>query len=173
MSFLGLSFSLSSIAILSGLILFAVLCIKNRSIYFRKNNLRKTLIIMQDQYTFCSLLIGSYCLLLFSIGVFFYIYLNNVLSNVNVVNEPFYSELNSYFVFFYTVLAMFYLLIGFIFIIYLSNKIYGPIHSFKRYIKSLLIHKNVDHDFNLREGDHFRDLIDLAKDLSSRYKKGS
>ena len=170
MSFLGVSFSLSSIAILIGLLLFLVLCVKNRSAYFQKYNVRKTLIIMQDQYVFCSLLIGSYCVLLLSIGVFFYIYLKNVLNGINSINESLYVELSAYFVFFYTVLSMFYLLIVFIFIIYLSNRIYGPVYAFKKYVNSLLTGKKLDHDFKLREGDHFRDLMDLAKDLNMGYK---
>lgn len=68
-------------------------------------------------------------------------------------------------------LIILFLFIG-IFFLYLSNKIYGPIYAFEKYVRALLKGKNPE-DFKLRKDDQFKNLEFLAKDLKKRLLNSS
>lgn len=56
------------------------------------------------------------------------------------------------------------------FFFYLSNKIYGPLYAFEKYIYSLIKGENPK-DLKLRKGDQLKTLEDLAKDIKSAFDK--
>ena len=72
---------------------------------------------------------------------------------------------------FFALLAVCFLVIIFGFVVYISNKIYGPVYAFKKYVKEVFVSGEPDRPFNLRKGDHFNDLQDLAGQLKDKYGK--
>ena len=54
-----------------------------------------------------------------------------------------------------------------LFFLYLSNKIYGPLYAFERYIHQLLKGEKVK-DLSLRKNDRFKHLEDLAKKIKNK-----
>ena len=57
-----------------------------------------------------------------------------------------------------------------LFFLYLSNKIYGPVYAFERYIRALLQGKNPK-DLKLRKNDQLKHLEGLAKDIKKAFNK--
>ena len=53
---------------------------------------------------------------------------------------------------------------------YLSNKIYGPIYSFEKYLKALLNNESPK-EFNLRKGDQLKHLEKTALEMKKRIQK--
>lgn len=56
------------------------------------------------------------------------------------------------------------------FFTYLSNKIYGPLYAFEKYIKALLKGENPK-DLTLRKNDQFKHLEDMAKEIKEEFNK--
>ena len=162
--------SLNDIYILVGLILTIFFFVKNYSAIFYKHSLRKKMIIEKDQYTFCAYIVLSYLILITGFGMFFITTFTIISDNIVTTSN---DQTNLIFSFLlpFILLSICFLLIMSIFTIYLSNKVYGPVYAFKKYIKDVLLSGEENRSLNLRKGDHFKDLSDLATQLETKYKK--
>ena len=132
---------------------------------WRKNQKRNKLVVLKTfQYQFlayCSLifvLLSVFCLLLIQ-----QILIVVGLSEVDLIKEISYSFLLGYFF----IVVLLYFFIG-LFFVYLSNKIYGPVYAFERYIRNLLEGQPTPEQFRLRDKDQFKNLEALAKDIKEK-----
>ncbi len=162
--------SLNDIYILVGLALTIFFFIKNYSTIFYKHSLRKTMIIEKDQYTFCTYIILSYLIFIAGFGTFFMTTFSIMSDNIMTTSSNQTNLILSVLLPF-VLLSTCFLLMMSIFTIYLSNKIYGPVYAFKKYIKDVLLSGEANRSLHLRKGDHFKDLSDLASQLGTKYKK--
>ena len=170
----GIDIEFSYIYIVLGSLLTLFFIVRDHSLIFNKNNLRKTLIIEKNQYIFCFYVILPYLLFVFGFYMFFHIFIQISLASTSRVSLGAQSQIINNFFSLFSVLSLCFLLTLVIFIFYLSNKIYGPVYAFKKYIKDVLIkNKAKDQPFKLRGGDHFQDLPELAEELRQRLKKGA
>ena len=131
---------------------------------WRKTEKRKQFIVMKVyQFQFI-----VYCVLAFFCLSAFFLLLNyQFIGYIKVINFANIHQVSSSFLkYSFFILFLFCSFIC-IFFIYLSNKIYGPIYAFQRYIKSLLAGENPK-DLQIRKNDHLKHLETLAKDI----KKG-
>jgi len=165
------SLNLTDIYIIVGFLSAIFFCIKDRSEIFHKNSLRKTMLIEKDQYKFCAYMLATYAIFSFSFGVFLYGFLEMAFSQtVNHIPPALKNQLVYAFLalFFCVLIGQLLLLIGFM--VWLSNKIYGPVYAFKKYLNDILLSEQEIRPFNLRKGDHFNDLPELATKLRSKYR---
>ncbi len=169
--FLNIHFNLSDVYVFTGVVLTLFFCFRDRSLIFHKNNLRSKMLIEKDQYKFCWQVLLPYLLLIcayfvFSIS-FIEIVINRFVSTRTILQK---SNIVMIFLILFCILSLCFLFIAFVWTVYLSNKIYGPVYAFKKYIKDVLLNGEKDRPFKLRKGDFFTDLPDLSQKLKDKYK---
>ena len=164
-------FNLSDIFLLTGSILFILSCIKDFPVIFHKNNIRKKMLVEKDQYLFLSYMLLTYFLFVCAFYTFFISFIKIVLGPILESDLNMQSNVFSSFSALFAILAFYFMLMICFFLVYLSNKIYGPVYAFKKYIKNVILSDaSASYPLRLRKGDHFTDLPGLAKDLLSQYK---
>ena len=134
---------------------------------WRKNERRKSLLVMKTfQIQFL-----IYCSSIFLLVSAFFILLNyQLLSFIDLTKGEDLRQLSlSFFSYCLFILVIVYFSIG-IFFLYISNKVFGPVYAFEKYIKKLLNDENFKEDFRLRKNDQLKNLEALAKDIKSKIK---
>ena len=170
----GRYFNLTDVYVLVGLILTLFFCFRDRSIIFRKNNLRKRMLIEKDQSVFIFYILFSYFVFFIGLGMFFIVFIKMVLMYTMNVSQAVQSDLLTTSTLLFSLLAFCFFIIIAGFAIYISNKIYGPVYAFKKYVNDVFLSgsgADRDYPFKLRKGDHFNDLQDLADQLRDKYGK--
>ena len=134
---------------------------------WRKEEKRKQLIIMKAQ----QLQFAGYSALAFlSISSFFLLLTYQFLGLIELTDFANIRQISSsFFMYSFFILLLLCLSIG-IFFLYLSNKIYGPLYAFERYIKAL-INGEKPEDLRLRKNDQLKHLEKLARDIKDSIKK--
>ena len=167
------SFNLTDLYVLVGVFLILFFYIKNRKIFFSSEGktLRRQLIIEKDQYSFCFYFLFPYLVFTVALFTFFFSFLKIIFHKFIPTEVGMQSELTMVFSILFLMLSLCFLLILFAFTLYLSNKLYGPIYAFKKYIRELLKKGRVERPFKVRKGDYFTDLPDLAEELKSQLSK--
>ena len=137
-------------------------------IWKEKEKRKRLLVMTTDQFQF----IGYSALTFFCISTFFLILNYQFLGFIEVINFSNIRPIsNSFFKYSFFMLLLLSVFVG-TFFLYLSNKIYGPIYAFEKYVKALLNGENPK-DLRLRKHDQFKHLEDLAKDIKENLKKPS
>ena len=141
---------------------------KKRHIVWRNFEKRKTLLVLKKhQYEFIIYVLWMVLftfLLTTLVGLDFL----NRMSEASVTQQ---SDISSNFPFYAFYLFVIFLIPILFITIYFSNKIYGPIYAFERYVKSLLEGKVPSHKLNLREKDQFKHLEKLAEEIKNKLQK--
>ncbi len=144
----------------------------------KKSEARKQIFVMDDQYNFCISIALTYIIYIISMGCFSYVFISNLM--YTQINEmPTTASVQSlitrglsFYLFLFIILSSILCIMFSFFIVNLSNKIYGPIYAFKKYIQEALISKKgSDRVFKLRRLDHFKFLEELAQQLKNSHKK--
>ena len=161
-----LYFNFADLVQLVGWILFIYGVIKYRQLIWKPFERRKAFIVIRkEQLIFISYFMWT----AFCFGLFFYVinsqFFLKYTENPDGLKEQFLLFTFKYFA---VVMALFLIpvLVAFI---YLSNKIYGPIYAFERYIRSLMKNENPE-DLQFRKGDHLKRLETLASDIKGHLK---
>ena len=166
------SLSISQLYIILGCLVTLFFCIYHSNIVFKKNRFRKKLIIEKDQFKFCFNILASFFLFAVSIGVFFFISIKMLFAYlVENVPESIKQNVPITMLLLYIITACCFFIFVSIFTIYLSNKVYGPVFAFKKYLKEVFITGDPVRNFHLREGDHFDDFPTIIKQMNDKYKK--
>lgn len=127
---------------------------------------RKTFIVMKEQWHF----LFSIMWLAFCFGLLFFILNSQFLTQYARTPEGIREKFLLFaFEYFAVVMALFLLPVLAAFV-YLSNKIYGPVYAFERYIRSLLRQENPK-DLRLRENDRLKRLETLAKEVKEHLQE--
>ena len=165
----GLEIGLSYVYVLIGMLLTAFFVVKDFSVIFDKNNVRKKWLIEKDQYLFCFYIILPYFLFVGGFYMFFHVFIQMVLAVTPRIPQNTQNDIISTFFSLFSILSICFLLTLTLFVVYFSNKVYGPVYAFKRYVRDVLLKggpkEGPDRPFKLRTGDHFQDLSELAKEL--------
>ena len=172
MTFFKMYFNLSDVLIFVGVIMTLFFAVKDRSLIIQKHNLRRKMFIEKEQYTFCYQVLFPYFLFAFAYCIFSVSFIKIVINRFVEISPVLQSNIITIFLLLFFILSMCFLLIVLGFTIYLSNKIYGPVYAFKKYIKEVLLCDGEDRPFKVRKGDHFMDLPDLAQQINAKYYKG-
>ena len=167
---LNIHFNLSDVYIFTGVILTLFFCFKDYSLIFQKNNLRSKMLIEKDQYKFCWQVLLPYLLLICAYFVFSISFIKIVINRFVSDGAVLQSNIVTIFLILFCILSLCFLFIALTWTVYLSNKIYGPVYAFKKYIKDVLLNGEKDRPFKLRKGDFFTDLPDLSQKLKDKYK---
>ena len=162
---LNVYFNLADIFQTSGwlVILFQLIVLKKH--IWRENERRKSFLVMKNfQIQFL-----AYCSSIFVLVSVFFILLNYQFINfISLTEGQDLKQLSfAFFSYCFFILIIIYFSIG-IFFLYISNKVFGPVYAFERYIKELLNNKNLKKDFKLRKNDQFKQLEGLAKDIKDK-----
>ena len=174
-SILGSYFNLGSLYTLSGVLLVLFFIFKDRKTLFRKRNLRKQIFIDRDQWKFCGYILTCFLVLLCSYGGFFFLIIRAMFRLIGRQTGGMNMEIQmiSIFSFSFLILTVLFLIIMSMFVIYLSNKVYGPVFGFKKYVEHKLL--GIDKEggptrisFRVRKGDHFEYLGPLSEQLEAR-----
>ena len=165
--------SFSHIYILTGVILTTFFTIKDFSVIFNKSNIRKKLLVDKEQYSFCFYIIMPYFLFVGGFYMFFHVFIQMVLTAAPRIPINTQNHIINTFFSLFSMLSLCFLLTLILFVVYFSNKVYGPVYAFKKYIRDVLIKGEADRPLKLRTGDHFSDLSDLAKDLVKSKRGGA
>ena len=166
---MGLQINFSDIYIFAGALLTLFFCIKDRAVLFRKHNLRKKMFVEKDQYIFCFYTLAFWLFLNSAFYIFFFSFIKIIFNHFVTASPILQSQIVSIFSVLFFILSACFLLIMIAFAVYLSNKIYGPVYAFKKYIKDIFLNGHDQRPFKLRKGDHFKDLPDLIQSLRSKY----
>ena len=159
-------FNLADIIQTIGLIMVIYQMIVLRNEIWRPKDKRARIFITNYQAQFV-----TYSVLAFLCLSFFFMILNyQFIGLVDFSDFSNLKEINSYFIKYSIVLLICLCFVISTFFIYISNKFYGPVYAFERYIKALLSGENPK-DLKLREGDQLKNLEGLARDLKTRLKK--
>ena len=169
--FFNYNISLAQIYILIGTVFILFFCIKDRAILFHKNNLRSKMFVEKDQSIFCCQILFCYILFIGAYYMFFLSFMNIIFSQFVQTSESLQGQLMSTFFILFSILSICFLLIMTMFSVYLSNKIYGPVYAFKKYLKDIFMNEMPTRPFKTRKGDHFDDIPDLINELQSKYIK--
>ena len=170
--FFKIYLNLVDIYLIIGALITIFFCIKCRSTIFHKNNLRTKIFTDPGQYVFCFFVLFTYFIFTISAGMFFILFLK--LYSLQTNTSIFVSENNTigYFLVLFFLLFSCFFFVMLLAMVYFSNKIYGPVYAFKKYVRNVILAESPeDRPFNLRKGDHFRDLVNLAKELKGKYGK--
>ncbi len=136
---------------------------------WRENEKRKQLIIIKSyqlQFIGYSVL-GFICL-----SVFFLLLNYQFLEFIKIESFTNINQIDASFLkYSLFMLFLFCLLIAFFFL-YLSNKIYGPLYAFQRYIEALLNGEKPE-DLKVRKDDQLKHLEDLARDIKKSLEKSN
>jgi len=172
--FFGRHISLADLYIVVGTVLTLYYSIKYRSIIFHKNNMRSKIFIERDQYIFCFYVLCSYLIFIGAYCLFSLIFIKMI---VGLMAGGQYTNLESkmekVFLTLYFILSFAFFIVMTMFTVYVSNKVYGPVYAFKKYIRDVLLLNGNVRSFRLRKGDHFEDLSDLADQLIDKYRRGA
>ena len=140
-----------------------------RESLFRKTEKRKQLIIMKSyQFQF----IGYSVLAFFCLSAFFLLLNYQFLEFIKITNFANIHQISGSFLKYSFLILFLFCLLIIVFFFYLSNKIYGPLYVFERYIKALLNGENPK-DLRLRKNDQLQHLEELAKDIKKNLKKSN
>lgn len=139
-----------------------------RNQIWKPDEKRRTFVaIKKFQYQFLT----YFSLIFFLVSGFFILLSYQFLTAVgNSTFQEFKSFNASFLVFCFFTFVFLYFAVG-VFFLYVSNKIYGPIFAFERYIRGLLNKENVEEEFKLRKKDQFKNLEQLAKDIKNHLNK--
>lgn len=148
------------------LIVFYEVLKKRRSIW-RKFEQRKSFIVFKRYqnefiiYTLWMSICTFLLVLLFSL---------NYLHKISSLSLNEHNALISAFPFDLFYLFLLFLIPVLLITIYFSNKVYGPVYAFEKYVKSLLKEKP-SYDLKLRDNDHFKSLEELSKEIKNKLYK--
>ena len=134
---------------------------------WRKNERRKSFLIMKKfQIQFL-----AYCSSIFVLVSAFFILLNYQFINfIDLTEGQNLKQISfSFFSYCFFILVIIYFSVG-VFYLYISNKVFGPVYAFERYIRKLLNNKSFKEDFKLRKNDQFKHLESLAKDIKDKLR---
>lgn len=135
-----------------------------RKILWRKKERRTQLLIMKvPQLQF----IGYSSLAFFFISAFFLLLNYQFLGLVDVTDFANIKHISNSFLKYSFLILIFLCFFISAFFLYLSNKIYGPVYAFERYIKALLKGENPK-ELKLRKKDQFKNLEELAKEIKNK-----
>ena len=165
--------SLADLYVVMGTGLTLYYSIKYRSVIFHKNNMRSKIFIERDQYVFCFYVLFSYLIFVAAYCLFSLIFIKMVVGHF-VAGAQYMgleSKLEKVFLTLYFILSFAFFIIMTMFTVYVSNKVYGPVYAFKKYIRDVLLFDGNVRSFKLRKGDHFEDLSDLASQLTDKYRE--
>lgn len=140
-----------------------------RKYLWREGERRKQLFVMRIY----QLKFVGYCVLAFFCLSFFFLLLNYQFIGF-VEDMDFYTLKQAgsfFFQYSFFILFLFWTFI-LIFFIYLSNKIYGPLYAFEKYIKALIKGENPK-DLQMRKNDQLKHLEDLAKEIKESLNKSN
>ena len=157
-------FNLADIIQTCGWIVFMYYIISLRSDIFRRHEKRSRWIIFNKlQYQFL-----AYFTLIFGlIALFFILLIYQLFVAIGVLEDPSVKSLVvSFFKGLLVALVFLYIFVG-SFFAYFSNKIYGPVYAFEKYIRSIMAGKKDLKKFHLRQNDHFENLEVLAEDIKN------
>lgn len=167
----GMGFNIAFICVILGLIGTVIFYFKERK-QFRAKESRKQIFIMKDQYNFCLSISLTYVFFIISTGSFSYLFIRHLNEQIgaHIHQGGYLIHITTYnahlYLFLFIILSVFLCVVFSLFLAYLSNRIYGPIYSFKKYITEWLIaNKKPDYTFQLRKTDHFKFLEELMKEL--------
>lgn len=154
-----------------GWILLAYGIITNRKKIWKINEQRKTLIIMKDhQMNFVFYLLTT----VLSVSTFFILIQYQITKHIEHIKNTSQDSLAT--TYFTNNIIVIFLLVVIVPVvvglaIYFSNKIYGPIYAFKKYVYLLIEGKNPP-PFKLRKNDQMKkELEKLAQDLAKKIQK--
>ena len=167
------SFNLTDLYVLTGIFLILFFYIKNRKTFFTPEGkrLRKKLIIEKTQYNFCFYFLFPYLIFTIAFFTFFFAFLKIIFHKFIQIEMGMQSELIMVFSILFIMLSLCFFLTFFAFTLYLSNKLYGPVYAFKKYIREVLKKGSAERPFSIRKGDYFTDLPELAEELKSQLSK--
>ena len=134
---------------------------------WKKNERRKSFLVMKKfQIQFL-----AYCSSIFVLVSAFFILLNYQFVNfIELTQGQDLKQVSfAFFSYCFFILIIIYFSVG-IFFLYISNKIFGPVYAFERYIRKLLDNKDFKEDFKLRKNDQLKQLEILAKDIKNKLK---
>ena len=170
--FFKIYLNLMDIYLIIGAFITIFFCIKYRSTIFHKNNLRVKIFTDPGQYVFCFYVLFTYFIFTISAGMLFILFLKLYSLQTNTSMFLSHSNTIGYFLVLFFLLFSCFFFIMCLAMVYFSNKIYGPVYAFKKYVRNVILAESPeDKPFNLRKGDHFRDLVNLARELKDKYGK--
>ena len=161
-----LYFNMADVFQMMGWILFISQLILNHRLIWKKEEKRRSFFILKKyQYQFL-----AYCTAIFVlVSVFFILFSYQFFSFLDFNGSYDLKSLSFFFfLMLFFLLAFIYFFIG-LFFIYVSNKIYGPVFAFEKYIRKLLKGEEPG-DFKLRSHDQFKNLQVLAQDIKKSLK---
>ena len=170
-SLFDVNMNLTDLYVIFGILLTLFFGFKDRALLFRKDNMRKTMFTEKAQYVFCSHILCSHLLFTGAFFIFFLSFLQIIFNNFVRLDPIVKGNLITVFYILFTILSLCFLLIALAFMVYISNKVYGPVYAFRKYIKEVVMEGGEDRPFKLRKGDYFSDLIGLAEELKNRYRR--
>ena len=138
-----------------------------RKYIWKENERRKSLLVMKKfQIQFL-----IYCSTIFIlVAAFFSLLSYQFIHFIDLMGGSDIKQLSvSFFAYCFFILIVIYFSVGFFFL-YISNKVFGPVYAFERYIRRLLADKNLKDDLKLRKNDLFKELEGLAKDIKDQLK---
>ena len=159
-------FNFADMILTIGFILLIYGIVKHRRRFKKIPEKRKTLVVLKkEQWHF----IFSITWIAFCFGLLFFILNSQFLTQYAKMSEGLREQFLLFAFKYFTVVIILFLFPVIVAFIYLSNKIYGPVYAFERYIRALLRKENPE-DLQLREGDHLRRLEVLAKEVKESLK---
>ena len=127
---------------------------------------RKTLIILKkEQWHFLTYIMWT----AFCFGLFFFIINSQFFMQYTETSEDLREQFLLFTLKYFALVMALFLLPVLAAFIYLSNKIYGPIYAFERYVRSLIKKENPE-DLQFRQQDHLKRLEVLAKEIKEHLK---
>ena len=165
----ALFFNLADIFQSLGWCIILYVLLRSRKLIWRKLERRKYQFLEvfgRDQKEFIIYML----IVLFSIGVYFSLFLPYYFASLGLASQSQNFEtlyqFKFYFLFMYLVFCSIVLAVT----VYISIKIYGPVYAFYKKVRAL-INDNDDSEFILRDGDHFKELLGLYKEIKKHIKK--
>lgn len=148
------------------LIVFTQLFLLKKSIW-RANEKRKSLLVSRS----FQLRFVGFCVLGFMCLSAFFLLINyQFLVFADLPSFPNIQHIGWSF-FKFSIIILFFLCVAVgVFFFYLSNKIYGPVYAFEKYLKALIKGENPK-KLKLRKNDQFRHLEDLAQEIKKQWDK--
>ncbi len=138
-----------------------------KHIWRERERRRRLIIARAPQLQF----VGYSALAFLAVSAFFLILNYQFLGLIDVMDFANIKQISASFLKYSVfILILFGLCLG-SFFVYLSNKIYGPVYAFERYVKALIQGKNPK-DLRLRKNDQFKQLESLAKEIKNSIKPG-
>ena len=163
----SLYFNLADVFQLVGWLIFISQLVLNHRLIWKKDERRKSFFILKKyQYQFL-----AYCTAIFVwVSVLLILFSYQFFSFLDKSEgSPALEQLSpGFFLLLFFLLGGIYFFIG-LFFIYVSNKIYGPVFAFEKYIRQLLKGEEKG-DFKLRPQDQFKNLQPLAQDIKKALK---